>query len=142
MRCRSALLIVVGLGLASCGDSPSATDESIAALDGQPANLDVVATTTTVTVVASQSRDEVYRMAIDFLSQVVPANPGLAAAVQDLDTLATCMVNAGYQINNIPPEGATNTPTTLVAPSTMIAPMLTYLAETCSGVPVGQWAKG
>lgn len=143
MRGRGLALLVGLVVSASCANTPSAQDSPLNALDGQPIFVENTGTsTTTVAAVRSQSREDVYRMVNDFLSQVVPANPGLSAAVRDLGVLADCMVNAGYQINNIPPESLTNTPNTLVAPSTMIAPMLSYLAETCSGVPVSQWPNG
>jgi hypothetical protein len=79
-------------------------------------------------------------MVTAFLSQTLAAAPGLRRNVPDVEALAACMVNAGYQINGIPPAGYASTQTTLVAPETMIAPMLTYLAETCSGIPSAEWA--
>lgn len=81
-----------------------------------------------------------YQMVTAFLSQTLAAAPGLRQNVDDVEALAACMVNAGYQINNLPPPGYASTQTTLVAPETMIAPMLTYLTETCTGIPSAEWA--
>jgi len=145
MRSRRRVLLTVCLALTSCSStgSPSTLDSLASEIDAQPIFVETTVTSTTdpTATYRSQSREDVHQMVSDFLSQVVPASPALSAAVSDLGELADCMVNAGYQINNIPPENLPNAPTTLVAPSTMIAPMLSYLAEICSGVPVGQWAN-
>lgn len=80
----------------------------------------------------------VYDMVMQYLGQTLATSPGLREAVPDVEKLATCMVLAGYQMNNIPPV-AEGVPTTVVPPETIISPMLGYLAENCSGVKASNW---
>ena len=83
----------------------------------------------------------VYEMAMQFLSQTIAVSPGLRKNVGSVEPIAICMVLAGYQINNIPPPGGAGSPTTVVPPETMIAPMLTYLTESCTQIPSSDWQK-
>lgn len=80
-----------------------------------------------------------YTMVMQFLSQTISTSSKLREEIQDVDSVAVCMVNAGYQINNIPPLGAAGSPTTVVSPERMISPMLTYLTESCTGIPASEW---
>lgn len=131
LACSAACLLV------SCGGGSGATSD-------EPTDTTAGAESPT-TVAASDpavgDASVTYRMVTAFLSQTLAAAPGLRQNVDDVEALAACMVNAGYQINGLPPPGVPNPPTTVVAPETMIAPMLMYLAETCSGAPVGEWAS-
>jgi hypothetical protein len=83
----------------------------------------------------------VYEMAMQFLSQTIAVSPGLRKNVGSVEPIAMCMVLAGYQINNIPPPGGAGSPTTVVPPETMIAPMLSYLTESCTQIPSSDWQK-
>jgi hypothetical protein len=130
LACAAACLLV------SCGGGSGVTSD-------KPTDTTTGAESPT-TVAASDpavgDASVTYRMVTAFLSQTLAAAPGLRQNVDDVEALAACMVNAGYQINVLPPPGYASTQTTLVAPETMIAPMLTYLAETCTGIPSPEWA--
>lgn len=133
LACAAACLLV------SCGSgSDTGLDEPTGTTAGDPAT----ASPTSVAAVDPTVGDATatYEMVMAFLSQTLAAAPGLRQNVTDVEALAACMVNAGYQINGIPPAGYASTQTTLVAPETMIAPMLTYLTESCSGIPSAEWA--
>ena len=130
------------VALAACGGTSDGGDTN---------DSGSVETTTTIAVLvetsvaaapddaAAAAQSEVFRMVREFLSQTLAVSPALSERVPDVEQLATCMVNAGYQINGLPMPGMMNPPTTLVPPQTMISPMLTYLVESCTGIPASEW---
>lgn len=131
---RRWLACVAVVGLAACGGDASESEP----VDTTSAAIE--ATTTTLDDPTVGEASATYRMVTAFLSQTLASAPGLRRNVTDVEALAACVVNAGYQINGLPPPGYASTQTTLVAPETMIAPMLTYLTETCTGIPSAEWA--
>lgn len=131
---RRWLACVAVVGLAACGGDGSESEPV------EATTADVDATTTTLDDPMVGDASAAYRMVTAFLSQTLASAPGLRRNVTDVEALAACMVNAGYQINGLPAPGYASTQTTLVAPETMIAPMLTYLTETCTGIPSAEWA--
>jgi hypothetical protein len=133
MRLRFAPLFIVAV-ISSC----SSSSEVQSPVDSY------VSTTEYIDPAIPKLRDDqipVYEMAMQFLSQTIAVNPGLRKNVGNVESVALCMVLAGYQINNIAPPSAGVSQTNAVPPETMIAPMLTYLTESCTGIQASDWQK-
>ena len=128
-------LLFLAIALVSCSSSSEVKN---------PAEADVSTTEYIDPALPTQLRADqlpVYEMAMQFLSQTISVSPGLRKNVGNVENVALCMVQAGYQINNIAPPGAGGSQSTVVPPETMIAPMLTYLTESCTGISASNWQK-
>ncbi|MFM8857424.1 MAG: hypothetical protein ACKOI2_09530, partial [Actinomycetota bacterium] len=120
------------------------TSCSSSAIDKSQVDSVASSTETINAALPTQLRNDqmpVYEMAMQFLSQTIAVSPGLRKKVGSVEPIAICMVLAGYQINNIPPPSGAGSPSTVVPPETMIAPMLTYLTESCTQIPSSEWQK-
>ena len=83
-----------------------------------------------------------YSLIADYVETLVLNSPGLQKAVSSTDDLDTCMVERGYQINQLPIYTSGDvTVTTFVPPERLLSPMLNYLVESCTGVPMSQWQR-
>lgn len=128
-------------------ESPNSSSQPTPGRDGTPiyspttTTIAVSSTLVTIGPVAPPTeQEEVLALIAQFLDETLPDNPGLNEAVTDRETLSQCMLVAGYQMNNLPPPGVQNAPSTLAPPVVLIGPMLSYLAQVCSGVPIQAWS--
>lgn len=137
---RRLIAPIAVLALAACGGADDPVSDVGPQTTTAPADAGGNEVPTTDPSIVDASA--VYRMVLGYLSQTLAASPALRERVTSVEELASCMVNAGYQLNGLPPPGAPSTQTTLVAPETMISPMLTYLTESCTGLPSSEWLGG
>ena len=140
MRRSIGYLVLTGFILTACTSEPVSDGDS----EDDTSSISAVSTDLPISdpAVPAEIREDqlpTYTMVMQFLSQIIATSSGLREKVQNIEPVALCMVNAGYQINNIPPPDASGTPTTAVPPESMISPMLTYLTETCTGIPASDW---
>lgn len=136
-------------GLVACSDTVESTDTTrrMPGRDGVPflssTTTSNASPTTTIAIgptAPPSDQQEVYDAIMQFLDATLPNSPGLAEVVTDRESLAQCMLTAGYQVNSLPPPDLENPPSTIAPPIVMIRPMLAYLTQVCTGLQIQEWA--
>lgn len=135
----AALALVAWLVACSSPNEPEATPPFA---DGEGIQVGSVDSTLPSELTNVYSEVEGYALVVEYLASLLPDSPGLQRSALSPSMLAQCMVERGYQNMQIPlfaQDGATLT--TLATPEQMLSPMLGYLAESCSGVPMSEWSR-
>lgn len=65
--------------------------------------------------------------------------PVITTNVPTAGALADCMTAQGMSLNGLSSDASNQT---TIPVDALISPMLTFLLESCSGVPASEWATG
>ena len=135
MMCCSVIWVV------SCTGNGDATTAGSEFVDGQPGVLEAP-TTSPLPAETGVAGIPGYSMIFDFVLGLLSQSAVLREAVEDTSTLAECMLQQGYAANQLPlVQSSDESTTSMVSPEERIAPMLTYLAELCTGIPSSKWTN-
>ena len=79
----------------------------------------------------------VRQITLSYAQQMTSQFPAITANVQSLQTLVDCMTSQAMTINGISDSVQTQQSVPI---ESQVSPMLSYLLESCSGIPSSEWA--
>ena len=120
-----ALITILATGCGAGNLSPNLT-------------LDPAGPETTVNSASSPPSTQVFEFVLSYVLQMSGTYPPITRSVRSPEELANCMTAQALAAQGISDSNSQALQTPV---ESMISPMLTYLLESCSGVPSSEWSE-